>query len=157
MIEPEVPGWGSPRIAHLVLDVNGTLSLDGDLLPGVPERVAALRRLVEVHLVSADTWGRLDDISAALGVVGVRVRRGEPESPQKAAYVRDLGPTSVVAIGNGANDEGMLREAALGIVVLGPEGLAASALDAAELVVGSIDDALDLLLNPRRLTATLRR
>jgi hypothetical protein len=31
------------------------------------------------------------------------------------------------------------------------------ALQAADLVVGGIEDALDLLLHPRRLVATLRR
>lgn len=157
MIELDVPGWGTRAIAHLVLDVNGTLSLDGELLPGVADRVGTLRGVVAVHLVSADTFGRLDAIAATLGVAAVRLRRGEPEAPQKAEYVRGLGPTTVVAVGNGANDEAMLREAALGIAVLGREGLATSALTAARVLTASIDDALDLLLNPRRLVATMRR
>ena len=140
-----------------MLDVDGTLSLDGELLPGVPHRFAALRRLVAVHLLSADTFGRLDAIAAALDFGAERLRGGEPEAPQKAADVRRLGPTTVVAVGNGANDQTMLREAALGIAVLGPEGLAARALAAARIVTASIDDALDLLLNQRRLVATPRR
>jgi len=41
--------------------------------------------------------------------------------------------------------------------VLGPEGLAPTALQAAGVVVGRIEDALDLLLRPQRLIATLRR
>ena len=65
--------------------------------------------------------------------------------------------SSVVAIGNGANDVSMLRAAALGIVVVGPEGLATEAIAAATIVTLSIADALDLLLNPKRLVATLRR
>ncbi|MBV9327442.1 MAG: hypothetical protein JO020_15490 [Chloroflexi bacterium] len=51
----------------------------------------------------------------------------------------------------------MLREAALGIAIVGPEGLAAGALAAADVVVPSISDALGLLRNPKRLIATLRR
>ena len=68
-----------------------------------------------------------------------------------------LGAERVVAIGNGANDAEMLAAAALGIAVLGPEGLATATLRAVDVVVGRIEDALDLLLQPQRLVATLRR
>jgi len=62
----------------------------------------------------------------------------------------------VVAIGNGVNDARMLRAAALGIAALGREGLATAALQAADVVVASIEDALDLVLQPERMAATLR-
>jgi len=63
----------------------------------------------------------------------------------------------VVATGNGANDAGMLQAAALGMAVLGPEGLAREALQEADVVMTSVHDGLDLLPHPRRLVATLRR
>jgi len=47
----------------------------------------------------------------------------------------------------GANDEAMLRLAMLGIAVIGSEGAATSAVLAADIVCGSILDALDLLLD----------
>jgi P-type E1-E2 ATPase len=122
----------------------------------VAERVSALRDQLDVRIASADTFGRLDAIAAELGVAGARLRAGESESAQKAAIVRQLGAERVVAIGNGVNDVAMLREAALGVAVLGREGLAVAALEAADLVVPSIGDALDLLLSPRRLRASLR-
>jgi soluble P-type ATPase len=50
----------------------------------------------------------------------------------------------------------MLGEAALGIAVVGPEGAASASLAAADVVCGSILVALDLLLEPRALAATLR-
>jgi len=78
------------------------------------------------------------------------------EAEQKRSLVERLGAERVVAIGNGANDAGMLQAAALGIAVLGPEGLAGEAWQAADVVAG-IHQALDLLLHPRRLVATLRR
>ena len=78
---------------------------------------------------------------------------GRPETAQKANVVRHMGAERVVAIGNGANDADMLREAA----VIGPEGLAMGALATADVVVASIDDALGLLRSPKRLVATLRR
>src|SRR5690242_8828268 len=156
MLVIDVPGWRTLRLAHLVLDMNGTVARDGTLLPVVAARVARLRSDLEPYLLSADTHGGLDAVAAALGV---RARRLEPgaEAAQKAAFVHELGASGVVAIGNGANDAAMLAAAALGIAVLGPEGLAVAALGAADVLVGSIGDALDLLLRPRCLLATLRR
>jgi P-type E1-E2 ATPase len=113
--------------------------------------------MLDVQLVSADTFGRLDNIAAQLGVRAKRLETGRPEAAQKADVVRQLGAERVVAVGNGANDADMLREAALGIAIVGPEGLAASALAAAHVVVPTISDALGLLGNPKRLIATLRR
>jgi soluble P-type ATPase len=108
-------------------------------------------------LLSADTHGGLAAIGEQLAVPAVRLRPGESEVDQKAAYVRELGAGEVAAIGNGANDVGMLQAAALAIAVLGPEGLAVGAFEYAAIVVASPNDALDLLLHPRRLAATLRR
>ena len=67
-----------------------------------------------------------------------------------------LGADRVVAIGNGRNDEAMLRAARLGIAVIGTEGAATATLLAADVVCTSVTDALDLLLDERAITATLR-
>jgi soluble P-type ATPase len=78
------------------------------------------------------------------------------ESRQKAEWVESLGPARVVALGNGANDAEMQRLAALSIAVMGNEGLSTKSLGAADVLAPSIETALDLLLLPRRLIATLR-
>ena len=159
MLTVDIPGWRSLQLEVLLLDVNGTLTLDGDLLGGVDAGLKALVQvgMLDVQLVSADTFGRLDNIAAQLGVRAKRLEAGRPEAAQKADAVRQLGAERVVAIGNGANDAEMLGEAALGIAIVGPEGVAAGALAAADVVVLSINDALGLLRNPKRLIATLRR
>jgi P-type E1-E2 ATPase len=157
MLDLDVPGRHRLRLMHLVLDVNGTLALDGELLPGVAERLARLHDALTIHLITADTHGRQAAIDARLGTTGVRLRAGEPEAEQKAAFVRALGAAEVVAVGNGANDALMFREAALAIAVLEGEGLAMAALREADILVRDIAGALDLLLHPRRLVATLRR
>lgn len=156
MIEVEVPGRGTYRLQHLVLDVNGTITLGGQLVEGVAGRLAELHRLIEVHMLTADTRGRQQAIDARLGMKAARVTPGN-EAAQKASFVQELGGESVCAIGNGANDAEMLREARLAIGVLGGEGLAVETLNAADVVVPNINVALDLLLSPLRLVATLRR
>ena len=156
MIEIMVPGRGGYRLEHLVLDVNGTVALEGQLIDGVTRRLAELRRLIAVHLITADTRGRQEIIDAQLGLEAVRIAPGD-EAAQKAAFVQQLGGKSVCAVGNGSIDAAMLRDAELAIAVLGEEGLATSALTAADVVVPTINAALDLLLSPLRLVATLRR
>ena len=155
MLELNVPGLGRLELGHLVLDLNGTIALDGQVLPGVAEQLAKLSSQLTIHLLSADTRGLAADAARQLSVHLARVTPGD-EAAQKRQFVERLGQRSVVAVGNGANDQQMLEAAALGIAVLGGEGLAASTLFAADMVVGDIQDALDLLLNPQRLVATLR-
>jgi len=157
MIQIDIPNSRSLRLDHLVLDVNGTLAVDGLLLPGVAERLAKLRELLALHLLTADTHGRQTEIDSELGLKAVIMRTNAPEAEQKRDYVDNLVAERVVAIGNGENDRLMLRRAALGIAVLGPEGLALAALREADGLAPNIEAALDLLLNPRRLIATLRR
>jgi P-type E1-E2 ATPase len=155
-IQLDVPGRGVWILEHLLLDLNGTVALDGEVIPGVPERLTALSADLTAYLITADTRGQAVEICERLAARLYRIGPGD-EAGQKRTLVERLGPEQVVAIGNGANDAGMLAAAALGIAVLGREGLATAALDAADVVVGRIIDALDLLLHPPRLAATLRR
>lgn len=148
-----VPGRADLVLHRLLLDVNGTLTGNGRLLDGVQPRVERLRAALDLRLLSADTFGTLDHVASVLGGVAVtRVSTGA----DKAALVHDLGADTCVALGNGANDEQMLASVALGIGVLGPEGAAPQTLAAADVVTASVLDALDLLLEPRALAATLR-
>jgi P-type E1-E2 ATPase len=156
MIELTIPGRGNIQLKCAVFDVNGTLAVDSVLIDGVAEKIAALRAQLDVHLLTADTHSKQAEIDRGLGLTAARVRPGY-EREQKADYARALGADHVVAIGNGANDVEMLKAAAIGIAVIGREGCAGEALAAADVVVTDIETALELLLNPRRLIATLRR
>ena len=156
MIELHIPGRGILQLEHLVCDVNGTLAEDGNLIMGLSRSLLRLSDRLTLHLLTADTHGRQREIDRALNIKAIRIT-GEDESAQKSAYVRSLGADRVIAIGQGANDAGMLKEAALGICVLSHEGLAVSALTAADIVVADIHAALELLEKPVRIVATLRR
>lgn len=156
MIELTIPGRGLIRLKHLVCDVNGTLAVDGVLIDGVARAVGAVADRLQIHLLTADTHGRQDEIDQRLGLRAERLAPGG-EAEAKAAFVRQLGAESVVAIGNGANDAGMLFEAAIGIAVLSKEGAASEALQAADLVAPDILTAFEMLDRPLRLVAGLRR
>jgi soluble P-type ATPase len=154
MIQIEIPGRERLDIEHVVFDVNGTLAGGGILIPGVGDRLAALQQQVEVHLLTADTHGRQAAIDAELGLTATIIQHGTAE---KGAYILGLGADNVAVVGNGANDLAMFNAAALRIAVLGPEGMATALLNASDVLVRDINDGLDLLLNPQRLVATLRR
>lgn len=156
MIELNIPGMGDIQLEHLVCDVNGTLALDGRLVDGVARALNALRDRLQIHLVTADTHGRQAEIDRQLNLEATRLQPGD-EAGQKAAYVRQLGAQRVAAVGQGANDAGMLKAATLGIGILSPEGLSTAALASADLVVPDILSALSLLEKPMRIVATLRR
>jgi P-type E1-E2 ATPase len=155
MLEIAITSRRVLRLEYLLLDVNGTLALDGQPIPGVRERLDRLSETLGIWLVSADTQGTLAALAASLKVKTRLLQPGD-EAAQKAALVDELGAERVAAFGNGANDAAMLQRAALGIAVLGGEGLAAACVTAADVIAPDIKAALDLLLYPRRLVATLR-
>lgn len=155
MIEVDIPGFGNIKLEYLILDYSGTLSVDGILIKGVAERLNKLKDNLEIHIVTADTHGRVEaqvkNINCKLKIIS-----GENQDIQKENYLLELSACNAVAIGNGNNDARVLRSAKVGIAVCLPEGCAVSAIQTANIVTNSITDALDLLLYPDRLKATLR-
>lgn len=156
MICIDIPGVGEKRINHLVFDFNGTIARDGVLIPGVQSEMNRWADQVTLHVITADTFGfvkrELTGIECILTVI--------PEKDQarsKLNYIIGLDPDQTLCVGNGANDEWMLRAAAIGIAVMQTEGAAVSALMAADLAVRDILDVFGLLKHPRRLSASLRR
>jgi P-type E1-E2 ATPase len=156
VIELNIPGRGPLRLQHLVTDVNGTLAVDGKLIDGVAQQIGWLKDQLTIHLLTADTHGRQATIDEQLDLTAVRIQPGN-EAAQKAEYVRRLGAETVVALGQGANDAAMLKEAALGICVMSREGLATETLLGADLLMPDIATALELLNNPLRIVASLRK
>jgi len=142
-------------IESMVLDLNGTLATDGKVPPEVKEKISSLSTQIKIYILTTDTQGTASEESSDIGVELLKV--SEKDSAEvKLRVVESLDSTRTVAIGNGNNDHRILREAALGIAVLGDEGLSASAMKHADLIVKNICDALDLFLKPKRLIATLR-
>jgi len=155
MLEMNIPGYRTLVLSFLVLDYNGTIACDGLLIPGVRDRLVELSKSIAIHILTADTFGsvqgQMADIPCEVVVIGK-----ENQTQAKADYVRQLEAQKTVSVGNGRNDALMLKEAVLGIAVIQEEGGAVETLLAADIVTHCILDALDLLLHPLRLTATLR-
>jgi len=155
MLKINIPGFGKVALEHLVFDYNGTLAVNGELIAGVKEKLNQLSSVVNIHIVTADTFGKaaaqLQDVSCKLHIL-----LPGNEDQQKLDYIQKLGNDNAAAFGNGNNDQQMIRAARVGIVVIEKEGCSGKTLQAADIVVKSINDGLDLLLNPLRIKATVR-
>jgi soluble P-type ATPase len=155
MLEIHIPGYRELHLQYIVSDYNGTLAFDGVLIPKTIPLIRKLSEHLEIHVVTADTFGDAEESLSGLPVTLAILPPGEQDK-EKREYVEKLGANRVVSLGNGRNDKLMLREAALGICLLQAEGASVEALVTADVVCHSAMEALELLLNPKRLIATLR-
>lgn len=156
MIVIDIPGRSLIQAEALVMDYNGTLAIDGIMIEGVRERLISLAPKINLFIVTADTFGKaaenLKDIDC-----GMIILESGNQQQQKAEFVKKLATEGVIAIGNGLNDSLMLKNATLGIGVIQNEGASVQALLSAEILTNNILDALDLIMNPLRIAATLRK
>ncbi len=155
MMETDIPGFGRVELKYLVSDFTGTLSVDGKRLPGIREQLNKLAESLEVHILTADTFGTVQSELAGVDCV-IHILSVPDQDFKKEEYVRKLGCETVIAIGNGNNDRRMLKIARIGIAVTEGEGCSVAALMNAEIHVRNACDGLNLILNPERLRATLR-
>lgn len=156
MLEITIPGYGHLELKYMTLDFNGTLAINGKILPEVKPLLEILSRQMEIFVLTADTFGNAAEQCSDLAVQ-LHCLESSEHTKEKAEFVKRLGKKNVVSMGNGGNDQLMLQHAALGMGVLGEEGLAIQLLQAADLIVPTIKAGLELVVYPQRLIATLRQ
>lgn len=156
MISIDIPGYKKLELQHLVLDFNGTLAIDGKIIEGAKPLLQELSKQLAIHVITADTFGTSQKELAGLDCKLVIINP-DAQDLQKDRYVVDLGAKNVIAIGNGQNDALMLWQAGLSIMLMQQEGAFARLINVSHIVCHTITDALNLILNPVRIIATLRK
>ncbi len=156
MIEIVIPGEGIVRLENLVLDLNGTIALDGLIAPEVKATINALSQKLSIFILSADIHGNLSQVTKGIKAE-VKSVASENSYQQKQNFLKGLGQAKTAVIGNGMNDYLILKDARIGIAVIGKEGASSTALFASDIIVTNIADALGLFMYPLRIAATLRR
>lgn len=156
MLTIDIPGRESLEIRHLVLDYNGTIAVDGKLLPELRERLQALQKCLEIHVLTADTYGTVRAQCEPLGLHIETFPQGGAARCKAEIVERLAQDGPVCCFGNGYNDYEMFKSAALAVAILETEGLSPQLLNEADVLVRNAADAFDLLLLPDRLRATLR-
>ena len=150
----KIPGREELILNHLILDYNGTIAEDGEIIEGIRPRLAELAKELSIYVITADTHG-----TAAKKCEGLPLQVltfPTTEVGKIKAEEADKMEGGVITIGNGFNDIQMSDAADLSICVIGREGCCGALLAHTDVVVTSIEDALDLLLKTGRLRATLR-
>ena len=155
MIEITIPGYTTLNLHHLVLDYNGTMACDGKLIDGLKEILKTLSGKINIHVLTADTFGSVTSELNGLDIKVSIIPSGNQDE-SKLEYIRKLGPGNTVCIGNGRNDRLMLKNATLGILVIQDEGASVDSLLFADIVCKDILSALKLLTHTGRMVATLR-
>jgi soluble P-type ATPase len=155
MLKIDIPGFKLIEAEYLVLDFNGTIAIDGRLIDDVIGHLVQVSEFLKVHVLTADTFGTVKNELKDLPIL-IKILEPENQDQQKLAYINNLRPDRVIAIGNGKNDHLMLREAALSIGIIQAEGAYSQIIYGTHLICTNINDALLILVNQKRLLATLR-
>ncbi len=158
-ISIEIPGFGFRHIRMILTDYTGTLSRGGRLDGGVRELLRQLCETVDVHVMTADTFGTAEGELKGIPVIFHRLN-GSRQDVQKQEYGMKLGLQHSAVLGNGNNDRLVLKAAkeagGIAIAVDNGEGCATDALLNGNLFIAGAVNALNLLLEPRGCIATLR-
>ena len=155
MLAFNIAGLGKIEIEYIVLDYNGTLAKDGVPIAGVSNLLKELSKDVKIFVLTADTFGNVSKYVKEL-YAEVSILSKTPISEAKNEFVNKLGKDKIIAIGNGRNDALMLKSATIGIGLMQKEGISKETLLNADVIFYDINDALNAILHPKRLIASLR-
>lgn len=147
-------GVGEIELTNIILDLNGTLAVNGKIAEGVKERLGKLSELgYQIILFTGDQRGNAAQLTAELGISFKKASTSE----EKEALTKELEVDKTVAIGNARIDIGTFKGTKLRIATVQAEGIHTGILEHVDILVPSINDALDLLINQNTFEATMRK
>ncbi len=148
-----ISGVGEMEINTIVMDLNGTLAIRGEVVKGVKEKLSELKgKGFKLILVSSDQRGNAKEISKELEIEFYAAKTLE----EKAKFMQNLNTENVAAIGNARVDIGLFSNAKLSIATLQAEGIHAGIIKHVDIIVPSIIDALNLLLDKDTISSTMK-
>ncbi len=152
-----IPNYGIITIKNLLFDINGTLQFQGKISPDLIIKFEDLKKIYKIYLISADTRGNLNEIAETLDVDYIKIKpQGITEAEAKNNELIRLGKNVTVAVGNGNNDALMLKNAVIGIIIIGNEGASIKSIMNSDVALPSPLSALNFLLDEKIMIATLR-
>ena len=155
MLIYKIPGRENIEIENIVLDYNGTIAVDGNILEGVKELFLELENHVNMYVLTADTYGTVVEQCSNIGGKVLTFPK-ENAGESKRDIVKKLGGGNTMCVGNGFNDIPMFKESILSIAVIEGEGASGKLLSYADIVTRSIIETLEIILSENKIKATLR-
>ena len=157
MRKVNIPNYGTITIKNVIFDVNGTLQFIGKISEDLVVKFNELKKFYDIYLVSSDIRGNLKELAEKLGVKYIKVNpEGKTEAEAKNEVLSQLGKDTTAAVGNGNNDALMLKNAVIGIAIIGSEGATLKSVLNSDVVVPSPLNAIDFLLDEKIMIGTLR-
>jgi len=140
-------------IKTIILDLNGTLSVRGKIVFGAAKRIKKLEKLgYKIVLFTGNQRGNADKLCKKLKI-NYKICKTQEE---KEKEILKLEPAHCAAIGNARIDVGMFKHAKLSILTLQKEGIHIETITYINIIVPSINDALDLFIDKDSLIATMK-
>lgn len=147
-------GVGEIELINIILDLNGTIAVNGIIVDGVKDRLNKLKELgYKIYLFTGDQRGNASKLADELGIEIQKASTSE----EKESLTRKIDAQKSVAIGNARIDIGTFKPCRLRIGTLQAEGIHTEILSYIDILVPSINNALDLLINPDIFNATMRK
>ena len=150
-----IPGQKTIEIKNVIFDYNGTIATDGELIEGVAELINELAGDIDFHIITADTYGSVENELADVNCTLVKIPK-KNQDYGKLDYLLKIGKENTLCVGNGKNDKLMLKESAISIALIQDEGVCVESLLAATIACKSIMDVFGYFKIQNRIKATLR-
>lgn len=150
-----IPGREELEIQNIVFDYNGTIAIDGKLIEGIKKSINEFSNSFNFYVITADTYGSVEKELEDTKCEVIKISKSSQDI-SKLEFIKSLGSSRTLSVGNGRNDKLMLKESILGIAILQDEGLCTETLLNSDILVKSIFDVFSFLKDENRLIATLR-
>ncbi|MDM8533466.1 ATPase P [Clostridiaceae bacterium HSG29] len=151
-----VPETGKYEIENIVFDYNGTIAINGEIINGILEKIVKLAESFNVTIITADTFNTVKRAFKNTDV-NIHIIDSIDGTIQKKEFVEEVGSNKTIALGNGRNDELMLKEAIISVAILNDEGVSLKALNNADFLLKDINHFFEMIEEPKKLVAILRK
>ena len=151
-----VPETGKYEIENIVFDYNGTIAINGEIISGILEKIVKLTEVFNVAIITADTFNTVRKAFKNTNV-NIHIIDNENGTIQKKEFIKNIGSNKTIALGNGRNDQLMLKEAIISIAILNDEGVSLKALNNADFLLKDINHFFEMIEEPKKLIAILRK
>ena len=149
----KAPNNRTIEIENIILDLNGTLANYGRVSERSKELLQQLKQLnYNIILISGDIRGNASVIAKELDITLLLGANSQEKAQQMQLFDKE----KTVAIGNARIDIGTFQNAIISIATLQSEGIHVGILKHVDIIVPSIEDALNLFIEPKALEGTLR-
>lgn len=146
----EIPGVKTLELKNIFIDYNGTIAKNGKPYEGILEILDELAQSFNVFIITGDTFGHVATYFEQSHVQVLIAYTADEKYDVVSKYKETL------TIGNGSIDYKMFMISDLSFCVIGDEGASFKAMSHADIIVKDIFHVIEMILEPKKIIATLK-